>query len=199
MKGTFIRITPAIYRMVYLVWSAPITKFWVHQIFYILFLGTMNIAVLWPSCGNKQLDTLCVTWIFLIGVEIVDRTCRLYLTNANVPLFSKFVEFFVITFFGVSYMTSRLFEAGPFKDPYAGKVLVCVALLYFYYRQTLIYLPISPQVGPLLYSIKLMERSAAASARGKREQQPWGPSWDVVGSYWKRAIAVANQWSKDGC
>ncbi|KAL1439184.1 hypothetical protein MTO96_047400 [Rhipicephalus appendiculatus] len=116
----------------------------------------MNIAVLWPSCGNKHLDILCVAWIFLIGLEILDRTCRLYLTNANVPLFSKFVEVFVITFFGASYMTSRLFRAGPFKDPYAGKVLVCVALLYFYYRQTLIYLPISPQVGPLLYSIKLM-------------------------------------------
>ncbi|XP_070392390.1 transient receptor potential cation channel subfamily M member-like 2 isoform X2 [Dermacentor albipictus] len=155
-EGTLIRMNPVLYKMVYLMWSAPITKFWVHQIFFIMFLGTMNVAALWPSCGNRTLDTLCVVWIFLIGMEILDRTCRLYLTNANVPLLSKFVEFFMITFFGVSYMTSRLFGVGPFKDPYTGKVLVCVALLYFYYRQTLIYLPISPQVGPLLYSIKLM-------------------------------------------
>ncbi|XP_077516761.1 protein ced-11-like [Amblyomma americanum] len=53
-------------------------------------------------------------------------------------------------------MSSRLFGLGPLKDPYSGKVLVCVALLYFYYLQTLVYLPISPQIGPLLYTIKLM-------------------------------------------
>nr|XP_050041184.2 transient receptor potential cation channel subfamily M member-like 2 [Dermacentor andersoni] len=30
-EGTFIRMNPGLYKMVYLMWSAPITKFWVHQ------------------------------------------------------------------------------------------------------------------------------------------------------------------------
>ncbi|XP_065285092.1 transient receptor potential cation channel subfamily M member 5-like isoform X2 [Dermacentor albipictus] len=155
-EGIFIHQNPPIYRMIYVMWNAPITKFWVYQIFYILFLGTMSIAVLWPSCGDQTLDTISVVWIFLIAVETIDRTYRLHLTNANVPLLSKCIEVFLITFFGVTYLCSRLLRIGLFEDPYNGKVLICVGLLYFYYRQTLIYLPISPQVGPLLYIVKLM-------------------------------------------
>ncbi|KAL1469811.1 hypothetical protein MTO96_024793 [Rhipicephalus appendiculatus] len=139
-EGILIRQNPAIYRM----------------IFYILFLGTLSIAVLWPSCGDPTLDTVCVVWTFLIAVETIDRTYRLHLTNANVPLLSKCIEVFLIMFFCVTYLCSRLLRIGLFEDPYNGKVLTCVGLLYFYYRQTLIYLPISPQLGPLLHIVKLM-------------------------------------------
>ncbi|KAH6925745.1 hypothetical protein HPB50_009421 [Hyalomma asiaticum] len=155
-EGILIHQNPPIYRMVYVMWNAPITKFWVYQIFYILFLGTLSIAVLWPSCGDPTLDVVCVVWIFLIAVETIDRTYRLHLTNTNVPLLSKCIEVFLITFFGVTYLCSRILRIGLFEDPYNAKVLVCVALLYFFYRQTLVYLPISPQLGPLLYIIKLM-------------------------------------------
>nr|XP_037275704.1 LOW QUALITY PROTEIN: transient receptor potential cation channel subfamily M member 1-like [Rhipicephalus microplus] len=155
-EGILIRQNPPIYRMVYVMWNAPITKFWVYQIFYILFLGTLSVAVLWPSCGDPTLDTVCVVWTFLIAVETIDRTYRLHLTNANVPLLSKCIEVFLIMFFCVTYLCSRLLRIGLFEDPYNGKVLTCVGLLYFYYRQTLIYLPISPQLGPLLHIVKLM-------------------------------------------
>lgn len=50
----------------------------VSQLLYVLFLGTLSIAVLWPSCGNTALDAVCVSWIFLIGLETADRTYRLH-------------------------------------------------------------------------------------------------------------------------
>ncbi|CAN7993898.1 unnamed protein product [Ixodes hexagonus] len=155
-EGIFIQLNPPLWKMVYLMWSAPITKFWVYQIFYVLFLGTFSVAVLWPSCGNMTLDIVTTSWIFLIAMETIDRTYRLHLNNANVPLMSKCVEVFVTSFFGAAYAGARLLSVGLFRDPYNGKVLICVGLLYFYYRQTLIYLPISPQLGPLLYRVKLM-------------------------------------------
>lgn len=57
---------------------------------------------------------------------------------------------------GTAYLWSRLLRVGMFDNPYNGRVLTCMGLLYFYYRQTLIYLPISPQLGPVLYTVKLM-------------------------------------------
>ncbi|KAM7305890.1 transient receptor potential cation channel subfamily M member 3-like [Ixodes scapularis] len=155
-EGIFIQLNPPLWKMVYLMWNAPITKFWVYQIFYVMFLGTFSVAVLWPSCGNMTLDIVTVFWIFLIAMETIDRTYRLHLTNMHVPLISKCVEVFVTIFFGVMYAAARLLGISLFRDPYNGKVLICVGLLYFYYRQTLIYLPISPQLGPLLYRVKLM-------------------------------------------
>lgn len=34
--------------------------------------------------------------------------------------------------------------------------MLCVGLLYFYYRLFAVHLPISPTLGPLLYRLKLM-------------------------------------------
>ncbi|KAH9369526.1 hypothetical protein HPB48_019683 [Haemaphysalis longicornis] len=155
-EGIFMHTDTPVYKMMNLMWTAPITKFWVYQLFYVLFLGTLSIAVLWPSCGNMVLDTVCVLWIFLIGFETIDRTYRLHHSNTNIPLGSKYVEVVLLMMFGTAYLWSRLLRFGMFEEPYNGRVLTCLCLLYFYYRQTLIYLPISPQLGPVLYTVKLM-------------------------------------------
>ncbi|XP_076316396.1 transient receptor potential cation channel subfamily M member-like 2 isoform X3 [Tachypleus tridentatus] len=155
-REVFIRSSPSIWRMVYLMWSAPITKFWTFQIFYMFYLGMFSLAVLWPSCGNIYLDSAVCIWTALIVLETVRRTYMLYRKVSSIPLFLKVIEILLMVTFVCLYSLGRIFYVGSFLSPYTSKVLLCVALLYFYYRLIAIYLPISPTLGPLLYRVKLM-------------------------------------------
>ena len=60
--------------------------------------------------------------------------------------------FALVGFYGWSRVLKKTYPLSP----YGAKVLQCIGLLYSYYRQIVIYLPISPTLGPLLYRIKYM-------------------------------------------
>uniref|UniRef100_A0A1W7RAU8 Protein ced-11 n=1 Tax=Hadrurus spadix TaxID=141984 RepID=A0A1W7RAU8_9SCOR len=152
----FVYYRPNIFRMIYLMWSAPITKFWTFQTFYIIYLAIFSLAVMWPSCGNWYLDIAVCSWTTLILIEIIHRTYVLYKKYTSIPLYRKCAEILLIIVFIILYIFSRIVKVGLFLDPYNGRVLLCCGLLYFYYRIIAIYLPISPTLGPLLYRVKLM-------------------------------------------
>lgn len=147
---------PPLWRMIYLMWSAPVTKLWTFQVFYMIYLGLFSLAVLWPSCGNYYLDITVCAWTSLMVVETIRRTYRLYRKYSSIPLFLKCCEILLIIAFVCLYAMGRIYQLGAFYDPYSGKVLLCLGLLYFYYRLIAIYLPISPTLGPLLYRVRLM-------------------------------------------
>ncbi|KAJ8305131.1 hypothetical protein KUTeg_017316 [Tegillarca granosa] len=63
-----------IYLQFYYFWSAPITKFWVSQLFYILYLIFFSLSVIIPSCGNIHMDFIVFIWTALIWMEIVRTT-----------------------------------------------------------------------------------------------------------------------------
>ncbi|GFT92083.1 protein ced-11 [Nephila pilipes] len=155
-KEVFIHSPPPLCRMIYLMWSAPITKFWTFQIFYMIYLGFFSMAVLWPSCGNKELDIVVCSWTSLIVIEYIRRTYILYKKYTSVPLFFKCLEILLIIAFIILYVLGRILNVGVIFDPYTGKVILCIGLLYFFYRLIAIYLPISPTLGPLLYRVRLM-------------------------------------------
>ncbi|XP_023240584.1 protein ced-11-like, partial [Centruroides sculpturatus] len=155
-KEVFIRAPPPIWKMIYWMWSAPITKFWIFQLFYMFYLGIFSVAVLAPSCGILILDIIVCSWTFLIAIENIRRAYILFKKYTSVPLFLKCVEILLIIAFVVLYVLGRILNVGIFLKPYNGKILLCVGLLYFYYRLIAIYLPISPTLGPLLYRVKLM-------------------------------------------
>ncbi|XP_076347471.1 transient receptor potential cation channel subfamily M member-like 2 isoform X4 [Tachypleus tridentatus] len=154
---TVVTVThPPLWRMIYLMWSAPVTKLWTFQVFYMIYLGLFSLAVLWPSCGNYYLDITVCAWTSLMVVETIRRTYRLYRKYSSIPLFLKCCEILLIIAFVCLYAMGRIYQLGAFYDPYSGKVLLCLGLLYFYYRLIAIYLPISPTLGPLLYRVRLM-------------------------------------------
>ncbi|XP_067129859.1 transient receptor potential cation channel subfamily M member-like 2 isoform X1 [Centruroides vittatus] len=152
----FVYYRPNIFKMIYLMWSAPITKFWTFQVFYIIYLAIFSLAVMWPSCGNQYLDIAVCTWTTLILIESIHRTFVLHKKYTSIPLFLKCVEIILIIIFIFLYIVSRIVKIGLFLDPYNGRVLLCCGLLYFYYRIIAIYLPISPTLGPLLFRVRLM-------------------------------------------
>jgi hypothetical protein len=61
-----------------LLWTAPITKFWLTQVFYFAFLGIFCLATLWPTCGNQVLDMILWFWAAVIEMELVCRVYRKY-------------------------------------------------------------------------------------------------------------------------
>lgn len=153
-----IRQQPPLLKMIILMWTAPITKFYTFQFFYIVYLLLFSYAVLLPSCGDPILDyTICV-WTFLTLIESIRRTWILYRKYTSIPMVFKCLEILAIVIFVTVYTT---YTAGlglkylPLT-PYGRKVTLCIALLYFYYRMIAVYLPISPTLGPLLYRLRLM-------------------------------------------
>lgn len=154
-REVILRSQPPLHKMIYYMWTAPITKFWTFHTFYILYLAVFSMAVIWPSCGKPELDTGVVIWTALIVIENIHRTWILYKKYSSVPLFFKILETLLILGFVFIYAASSFGNVAFFK-PYTRKVILCFALIYFYYRLVAIYLPISPTLGPLLHRLKLM-------------------------------------------
>ncbi|XP_054723861.1 protein ced-11-like [Uloborus diversus] len=146
---------PPIWKMMYLMWSAPITKFWTFQVFYVVYLALFSIAVMWQSCGNYHLDMTVCCWTSLIALESVHPAVRMRKKYKAQAFVLKILEIIIMFMFVLLYAVGRLIEPRQI-DPYTTRVILCLGLLYFYYRIIAIYLPISPTLGPLLYRVKLM-------------------------------------------
>lgn len=154
-REVFIKRQPPLWKMIYLMWNAPITKFWTFQVFYIIFLGLFSLALIWPNCGNYYLDISVCLWTALILVEYVRRTLILYRKYTSVPMVFKCIEIILIIKLVVVYSCGRVFFYKPLS-PYTMKIYLSFGLLYFYYRLFAVHLPISPTLGPLLYRLRLM-------------------------------------------
>lgn len=61
-RRLFLRRQPPLRRMIVLMWTSPITKFWTYQVLYILYLAMLSLAVIWPGCGNWLLDSAVCLW-----------------------------------------------------------------------------------------------------------------------------------------
>lgn len=155
-RELFVPSPPPLWNMIYQMWNAPITKFWTFQIFYIAYLALFSVAVLLPSCGNRYVDMAVCAWTALIALESARRTYVLYTRYRDAPVFMRSVEVVLIAAFVAVYLLGRVLGPTPIISAYGVKVVLCAALLGFYYRQIVIYLPISPTLGPLLYKVRLM-------------------------------------------
>lgn len=155
-------VTPPFYEKVYLVWSSPFTKFWVNFISYICFLVLFGMVTLWPCCGNLILDSVLWLWTATITIEDTRIAYKNYLTGSQLPMRAPIIEIAVMLLFLVLFFFIRIvgswdsIEFLGMDRIFLSKALLCVFLLYFYYRTLFIFLPISHQLGPMLVRMKLM-------------------------------------------
>ncbi|GBM32255.1 Protein ced-11 [Araneus ventricosus] len=143
-------------KKIFYLYTAPISKFWVSQVFYLIYLFIFSLAVIWPACGSLYLDFITCVWT---GFIIIDYIIHIYLLGQKYPsmtLMYKYTEVIIMTVFLFCYIVSRIAWYRSFMSPYSAKVMLCLALLYFYYRLIFISFPISSDLGPLLYKIKRM-------------------------------------------
>ncbi|XP_064608406.1 transient receptor potential cation channel subfamily M member 8-like [Liolophura sinensis] len=153
-----------LHKQLYYLWNAPITKFWVNQLFYMAFLLVFTMALILPTCGNLYLDLIVFTWTGIILVEVMRTTfvkkrkypemtvvypvleIILIITFLGFYLFVRIIPHFVVLT-GISYQ---------FTDYQSAKFVMSLGLLYFYYRLLAVSFPISPTLGPMLINIKRM-------------------------------------------
>ncbi|WAQ99063.1 TMP2L-like protein, partial [Mya arenaria] len=123
------------YQKYYLLWTAPITKFWTTNATYFIFLALFSLATLWPTCGSRTLDavrfkTVSLKWNYIdIGLIFI---------------------FLILLLFRIL----QLWQGA--SDYTQAREFNCYALIFFYYRLLGVYLPISPTLGPMLLRIKRM-------------------------------------------
>ncbi len=158
-------VTPPIYTKIYMVWTSPFTKFWINFIAYIWFLILFGIVTLWPCCGNLVLDSVLWIWTATIAIEDTRIAYKNFLTGSQLPIIGSIIEIGIMFLFLVSFFVVRiagswnnieLIELMGFDRIFVSKVVLCVFLIYFYYRTLFVYLPISHKLGPMLVRIKLM-------------------------------------------
>ncbi|CAF0859038.1 unnamed protein product [Brachionus calyciflorus] len=155
-------VTPPFYEKIYLVWSSPFTKFWINFISYIGFLFLFGIVTLWPCCGNLILDSILWLWTATITIEDTRIAYKNYLTGSQLPMTAPILEIAAMLTFLVMFFFIRILGAWDGLELFGmdrifmSKALLCVFLLYFYYRTLFIFLPISHQLGPMLVRMKLM-------------------------------------------
>ena len=152
--------TPNFFQKVYMVWHAPYTKFWINFICYISYLVLFGIVTLWPCCGNLILDSILWLWTATIAIEDTRIAYKNYLTN-SLPITGSIIEIGIMILFLVSFFMVRIIGSWDtnlfgIDKIFASKFILCIFLLYFYYRTLFIFLPISHRLGPMLVRMKLM-------------------------------------------
>jgi hypothetical protein len=157
-REILIRNQPPPWVMVYELWNAPITKFWIFQLFYIFYLSLFSVAVLFPRCGNYYLDLFVCIWTILLVADLIRQTYLFRLKYSNLPISFKILEISFQTAVLTVYISGRLLshQIFPYVTPYREKVILCIALLHAYYVLIVVFLPISATLGPLLYRLKIM-------------------------------------------
>lgn len=151
----FVKKQPPLWRMITIMWCAPISKFYMSQFFYIIFLVTLSLTALYPNCGHQTLDSIISIWSLLIAITNIRSVYVLVFKYSSISLYSKLMETVLILSFTFVFAITRVFKI-YFFPVYWQKVILAFAVVYFYYRLIYVYLPISPTLGPLFYRFRAM-------------------------------------------
>ncbi|XP_052281701.1 transient receptor potential cation channel subfamily M member 2-like isoform X5 [Dreissena polymorpha] len=144
----------------YLLWTAPITKFWTTQVFYFAFLGVFSLATIWPTCGNQYLDMVVWLWAMTIELELVWRVYRKYHRYKSLSLVGNCVDILLIMAFLIILLLTRIMHVWVrLSDYMQARTFMCYGLVYFFYRLLGVYLPISPTLGPMLLRMSRMVKN----------------------------------------
>jgi hypothetical protein len=144
------------------VWTSPFTKFWINFACYIIYLILFGVVTLWPCCGNLILDSTLWLWTATITIEDTRIAYKNYLTGSQLPMRASIIEICIMMLFLIMFFVVRILgawnglEIFGMDRIFASKAVLCIFLLYFYYRTLFIFLPISHQLGPMLVRMKLM-------------------------------------------
>ncbi|XP_061181423.1 transient receptor potential cation channel subfamily M member 1-like [Saccostrea echinata] len=146
-----------LYLQFYYLWSAPITKFYLSQLLYILYLALFSYAVIIPSCGDFYIDLVVYFWTAMIWVEIIRKTIIKRKEYKEMKIFWTVIEICLIGSFLIVIGLVRIIPKFiPFIKYTTAKFVMSLGLLYFYYRLLSVFLPISPVLGPMMISFRAM-------------------------------------------
>ncbi|XP_076076624.1 transient receptor potential cation channel subfamily M member-like 2 isoform X3 [Mytilus galloprovincialis] len=148
-----------VWKQMNLLWTAPITKFWITQLFYFIYLGIFSLAVLWPTCGNLYLDTVVWVWTLIMLTELIRHTYVKHQRHKSMLSMWSCIEILLMFIFIVFYLFLRIMPQWiNYSDIYVSKTVLSMGLIFFFYRLPHVYLPMSPTLGPMLVRMNRMIR-----------------------------------------
>ncbi|CAG5136881.1 unnamed protein product, partial [Candidula unifasciata] len=158
--------SPPFWKMIYYLWTAPISKFWVNQLFIMLYLALFALALMVPYCGNKYLNIVLCGWTAIRFIENALRTIQLKLKYPTFDVaWSVFGLLADIYIFSVSALLifQQIHDRTPTVvhrnlDYKTYKFLLSLGLLWVFFRSLRFILPISQDLGPMLVNISELTR-----------------------------------------
>ncbi|XP_059174612.1 transient receptor potential cation channel subfamily M member-like 2 isoform X2 [Physella acuta] len=142
-------------RKLYYLWRAPITKFWMAQIFYFLFLLLFVQALGEPFCGDHNKNKLVVIWLFGLMCDQVYRTAIKKKQYSEVSIVSNLRTLLVVCYTLCLMIFCRLMYPNLLPFAYV-KVMLSFSLVYFFFNAMTYLFPVSPVYGPMMINISVM-------------------------------------------
>ncbi|RUS70802.1 hypothetical protein EGW08_021437, partial [Elysia chlorotica] len=142
--------SPNLFMKIYYLWTSPIAKFWINQLFVTFYLLLYAIAVMLPYCGNSEINWFLLLWTVLLIAENVTRTAQRYKKFPTMDIMWPLTEFLAHSATAIVLLAHLLGESLSFMS---YKLLMAVALLAVYFSALREMLTASPQLGPMLVNI----------------------------------------------
>ena len=101
-------------------------------------------------------------WTATIAIEDTRIAYKNYLTGSQLPMTAPILEIITMIIFLILFFLTRIVGSWENNDfigvdrIFLSKSVLCIFMLYFYYRTLFQFLPISHRLGPMLVRMKLM-------------------------------------------
>ncbi|XP_074604012.1 transient receptor potential cation channel subfamily M member-like 2 [Brevipalpus obovatus] len=146
-------------RMIYMMWTAPITKFYNHFIALCFFIALAGYTLLLPSCSNTFANEILTIWLLALVIEYVRRGINMRMAIGGRPhLVPNQFELIMACVFSLVYAGNVFgLDMGILTlSAYQMKVFLAFLVILSFYKLMIVFLKISPTLGPMIYRIQLM-------------------------------------------
>ncbi|GFN80396.1 transient receptor potential cation channel subfamily m member 2 [Plakobranchus ocellatus] len=147
--------SPNIFMKIYFLWTAPITKFWVNQLFVLMYLFVYAIAVMLPYCGNHKINLFLWGWTMVLIFENVIRTARKHQKFPTMDMMWPLLELLAETSTAGVLLVHLLTDFLSFTT---YKILIAISMLAVYFCALRDVFTASPELGPMLVNITELKR-----------------------------------------
>lgn len=137
--------------------NAPVTKYWVSQLSYLISLMWFTAAMVQSGCGSIVLDRGVCIWLTCLHLENMRCRWRMRRSLLRSPANYWLEDVIALSFAFIFYLARLSPITGPLR-PYGYHIRMAGAcvLVYHYMKYMNIFLPMHPTLGPLFHHIRLL-------------------------------------------
>lgn len=150
-------LTPPLYTKIYYLWTAPITKFWLTQFFFLVYIMLYSYALLLPYCGKRVINLIILIWTVDLLLQDTYQFIYFKMKTYWVSIPWEVLQTLNLVLVLLSHIILALQQFGfswtnvPYTDL---KIMRALALIILFYRALNYLLSTSVSLGPMLVNIK---------------------------------------------
>ncbi|XP_059160091.1 transient receptor potential cation channel subfamily M member-like 2 isoform X2 [Physella acuta] len=157
--------TPNIFWQIYFLWTAPISKFWLNQLFMLIYLALFAYAMMIPYCGDEKINITLMLWTTVNLTEHIIGIVKIKLKFPTYDLFWPLMDITVelliccVTLHQILQVHDLLPDRVYKTNFVAYKFHMALGMLFMYFRALRYLLPVSQELGPMLVNITNLTRT----------------------------------------